>query len=102
MVSGTRDTLPHETTLPCRVRARIKFRKILRFLFEILRFLFVYVVFNKMFLLSMRRSKKLPLEAEANQCKLFTWTKVVLPTRVTLFCKQGVPTARVTLPAKTS
>ena len=55
-----------------------------------------------MFLLSMRRSKKLPLEAEANQRKLFTWTKVVPPTRVTLFRKQGVPTARVTLPAETS
>jgi hypothetical protein len=34
--------------------------------------------------------------------KLFTWTKVVCPTRVTLFRKQGVPTARVTLPAETS
>ena len=71
-------------------------RGILRFSFEILRFLFVYVVFNKKIILSMRRSKKLPLEAEANQRKLFTWTKVVPPTRVTLFRKQGVPTARVT------
>jgi hypothetical protein len=71
-------------------------RGILRFLFEILRFLFVYVVFNKKFLLSMRKSEKLPLEAEANQRKLFT------STRVTLFRKQGVPTARVTLPAETS
>ena len=42
----------------------------------------------------MRMSKKLPLEAEANQRKLFTWTKVVPPTRVTLFRKQGVPTSR--------
>jgi hypothetical protein len=50
----------------------------------------------------MRRSKKLPLEAEANQGKLLTWTKVVPSTRVTLFRKQGVPTARVTLPAETS
>jgi hypothetical protein len=69
-------------------------RGMLRFLFEILSFLFVYVVFNKKFLLSMYRSKKLPLKAEANQRKLFTWTKVVPPTRVTLFCKQGVPTSR--------
>ena len=75
---------------------------ILRVLFETLRrFLFVYVVFNKKFLLSMRRSKKLPLEAEANKSKLFTWTKVVPPTRVTLFRKQGVPTARVIVPAET-
>jgi hypothetical protein len=77
-------------------------RGILRFLFEILRFLFVYVVFNKKFLLKMRKSKKLPLEAEANQRKLFTWTKVVPPTGVTLFRKQGVATARVTLPAERS
>ena len=41
----------------------------------------------------MRRSKTLPLEAEANQRKLFKWTKVAPPTRVTLFRKQGVPTA---------
>jgi hypothetical protein len=67
----------------------------------ILRFLFVYVVFNKTFLLSMRRSKKLPLEAEANQRKLFTLPKGVPPIRVTLFRKQGVSTARVTLPTET-
>jgi hypothetical protein len=50
----------------------------------------------------MRRSKNLPLEAEANQRKMFAWTKVVPPTRLSLFRKQGVPTTRVTLLAEKS
>jgi hypothetical protein len=97
MVSGTRDTLPPRDNFAVHLYDKIQkgiTRGILRFLFEILRFLFVYVVFNKTFLLKMRKSKKLPLEAEANQRKLFTWTKVVPPTGVTLFRKQGDPTSR--------
>ena len=99
MVSGTRDTLPPGTTLPCvhmMNSERHKAGNTPSFVRNT-----SFFVYNEKFLLSMRRSKKLPLEAEANKRKLFTWTKVVPPTRVTLFRKQGVPTARVIVPAET-
>jgi hypothetical protein len=76
---------------------------ILRVLFEILRFLFVYVVFNKMFPFSMRRSEKLPLEAAANKRKLFTWTKVVhraVQTPVILAPAPAVKVRRGPAPAR--
>ena len=53
-----------------------------------------------MFLLSMRRSKTSPMEAEENQRKLFKWTKVAPPTRVTLFRKQGACSYRHGVPCQ--
>ena len=56
----------------------------------------------------MSRSKKLPLDAEANhatQSLLQGSSSYESPGNevgVTLFRKKGVPTARVTLPAETS
>ena len=49
-----------------------------------------HIVFLLNVLLRMRSSEK--LSAAVSRDKLFTWIKVVPPTRVTLFRKQGNPT----------
>ena len=52
----------------------------------------------------MRRSKKLPLGAEGKQRKRTVYMDKCCPSYkgIILFRKQGVPTARVTVPAETS